>query len=126
MSWTKISHFISVKLWSINAENSIACLEAKANVCCVKFNPESRYHLAFGSAGKIKTIGSVDTVPSICTCIWSFLLLCLSNSFCFFLIDHFVHYYDLRNTKEAVMVFKGHRKAVSYTKFLNTTEIVSA
>lgn len=79
-----------VKLWSINAENSIACLEAKANVCCVKFNPESRYHLAFGSA------------------------------------DHFVHYYDLRNTKEAVMVFKGHRKAVSYTKFLNTTEIVSA
>lgn len=43
-----------------------------------------------------------------------------------FLLDHFVHYYDLRNTKEAVMVFKGHRKAVSYTKFLNTTEIVSA
>ena len=43
---------IAVKLWSTNAENSIACLEAKANVCCVKFNPESRYHLAFGSAGK--------------------------------------------------------------------------
>ena len=29
----------------------MACLEAKANVCCVKFNPESRYHLSFGSAG---------------------------------------------------------------------------
>lgn len=83
-SVTKHSHFISVKLWSINAENSIACLEAKANVCCVKFNPESRYHLAFGSAGKIKMIGSIDTVPSIFTCIWIFLLLCLSNSFCFF------------------------------------------
>lgn len=40
--------------------------------------------------------------------------------------DHCVHYYDLRNTKEAVMVFKGHRKAVSYTKFLNNTEVVSA
>ena len=26
-------------------------IEAKANVCCVKFNPESRFHLAFGSAG---------------------------------------------------------------------------
>ena len=29
----------------------MSTLEAKANVCCVKFNPESRYHLAFGSAG---------------------------------------------------------------------------
>ncbi|KAK3087450.1 hypothetical protein FSP39_006033 [Pinctada imbricata] len=79
-----------VKLWSTNAEHSIACLEAKANVCCVKFNPESRYHLAYGSA------------------------------------DHCVHYYDLRSTRQAVMVFKGHRKAVSYTKFLNTKELVSA
>ena len=32
-------------------EHSVSTLEAKANVCCVKFNPESRYHLAFGSAG---------------------------------------------------------------------------
>ena len=42
----------SVKLWSTDMEHSVACLEAKANVCCVKFNPESRYHLSFGSAGK--------------------------------------------------------------------------
>ena len=35
-------------------EHSVACLEAKANVCCVKFNPESRYHLSFGSAGIYK------------------------------------------------------------------------
>ena len=41
----------SVKLWSTDMEHSVACLEAKANVCCVKFNPESRYHLSFGSAG---------------------------------------------------------------------------
>ncbi|KAK6194814.1 hypothetical protein SNE40_000362 [Patella caerulea] len=79
-----------VKLWSTNADHSIASLEAKANVCCVKFNPQSRYHLAYGSA------------------------------------DHCVHYYDLRNTKQAVTVFRGHRKAVSYVKFLNSTEIVSA
>ena len=41
----------SVKLWSTGTEHSVSCIEAKANVCCVKFNPESRYHLAFGSAG---------------------------------------------------------------------------
>ncbi|KAL4656121.1 E3 ubiquitin-protein ligase RFWD2 isoform X3 [Arapaima gigas] len=80
----------SVKLWSTNLDNSVASIEAKANVCCVKFSPTSRYHLAFGCA------------------------------------DHCVHYYDLRNTKQPIMVFKGHRKAVSYAKFVNGEEIVSA
>lgn len=79
-----------VKLWSTNDERSIATLEAKANVCCVKFNPKSSCHLAFGSA------------------------------------DHDVHYYDLRNMSKALCVFRGHRKAVSYVKFLNTEEIISA
>ncbi|PVD22461.1 hypothetical protein C0Q70_18275 [Pomacea canaliculata] len=80
----------TVKLWSCNVDHSIASLEAKANVCCVKFNPESRFHLAFGSA------------------------------------DHCVHYYDLRQTRQAVGVFRGHKKAVSYVKFLSSEEIVSA
>lgn len=79
-----------VKLYSLNVEHSIATLEAKANVCCVKFNPKSSCNLAFGSA------------------------------------DHCVHYYDLRNMKEALTIFKGHKKAVSYVKFLNSSEIVSA
>lgn len=79
-----------VKLWSVTQDHSVTSLEAKANVCCVKFNPESRFHLALGSA------------------------------------DHCVHYYDLRNTKQPLGVFKGHKKAVSYVKFLNPTELVSA
>ncbi|KAG7227433.1 hypothetical protein INR49_000439 [Caranx melampygus] len=83
-------HEKRLKLWSTNLDNSVASIEAKANVCCVKFSPTSRYHLAFGCA------------------------------------DHCVHYYDLRNTKQPIMVFKGHRKAVSYAKFVNGEEIVSA
>lgn len=79
-----------VKLWSLNVEHSVASLEAKANVCCVKFNPRSSCHLAFGSA------------------------------------DHCVHYYDLRATREPLAMFKGHRKAVSYVKFLGGEELVSA
>ncbi|KAK3851448.1 hypothetical protein Pcinc_041899 [Petrolisthes cinctipes] len=79
-----------VKLWSLDSERSVTSLEAKANVCCVQFNPASRYHLAFGSA------------------------------------DHFVHYYDLRNMKEELRVFRGHRKAVSYVKFVSSEDIVSA
>ena len=79
-----------VKLWSTDIQHSVASLEAKANVCCVKFNPNSCYHLAFGSA------------------------------------DHCVHYYDLRSTKKPLNVFKGHKKAVSYVKFLNKDTLVSA
>ncbi|GFX09025.1 e3 ubiquitin-protein ligase COP1 [Trichonephila clavipes] len=40
--------------------------------------------------------------------------------------DHCVHYYDLRNSSRSVEVFSGHKKAVSYVKFLNGKEIVSA
>ncbi|RXG72315.1 E3 ubiquitin-protein ligase RFWD2 [Armadillidium vulgare] len=79
-----------VKLWHLDKERSVFSLEAKANVCCVQFNPCSRFHLAFGSA------------------------------------DHCVHYYDLRSMKEPLKVFKGHRKAVSYVKFISKDEIVSA
>ncbi|GAB1607033.1 E3 ubiquitin-protein ligase COP1-like [Argonauta hians] len=79
-----------VRLWSVNVDHSTTCLETKANVCCVRFNPGSRFHLAYGSA------------------------------------DHCVHYYDLRNTKQALSVFRGHRKAVSYAKFLNPEDLVSA
>ena len=68
----------------------MTCIEAKANVCSVKFNPSNCYNLAFGSA------------------------------------DHNVHYYDIRNIKTPLKVFKGHKKAVSYVKFLNNDELISA
>lgn len=39
-----------VKLWALNAARSVCTLEARFNVCCVRFNPRSSCHLAFGSA----------------------------------------------------------------------------
>ena len=41
-------------------------------------------------------------------------------------VDHCVHYYDLRNLKEEILRCKGHRKTVSYVKFISDDEIVSA
>lgn len=79
-----------VKLWALNTERSVATLEAKFNVCCVRFNPKSSCHLAFGSA------------------------------------DHCVHYYDLRAPRHPLAVFRDHRKAVSYVKFLDSKTLVSA
>ncbi|KAJ8749217.1 hypothetical protein K2173_018691 [Erythroxylum novogranatense] len=40
--------------------------------------------------------------------------------------DHHIHYYDLRNVSSPVHVFSGHRKAVSYVKFLSNNELASA
>ncbi|KAL8151015.1 hypothetical protein V2J09_020823 [Rumex salicifolius] len=40
--------------------------------------------------------------------------------------DHHIHYYDLRNSSQPVHVFGGHKKAVSYVKFLSTNELASA
>ena len=66
-----------MKLWSTGMEHSVSCIEAKANVCCVKFNPESRYHLAFGSAGKNQTITTFkilkEKLSVIISCVYIFL-----------------------------------------------------
>ena len=41
-------------------------------------------------------------------------------------IDHNIHYYDLRSTAQALYVFKGHRKAVSYVKFPHRDTMLTA
>ncbi|KAG2204422.1 hypothetical protein INT47_005213 [Mucor saturninus] len=40
--------------------------------------------------------------------------------------DHGVSFYDLRFPNEPVKIFEGHKKAVSYVKWLNDEEIISA
>lgn len=40
--------------------------------------------------------------------------------------DHNIHYFDLRNPSSPLSVFRGHRKAVSYVKFLSQNELASA
>ncbi|KAJ8527858.1 hypothetical protein K7X08_015309 [Anisodus acutangulus] len=40
--------------------------------------------------------------------------------------DHHIHYYDLRNTSQPIHIFSGHRKTVSYVKFLSNNELASA
>ena len=65
---------VTVKLWSTNLDNSVASIEAKANVCCVKFSPTSRYHLAFGCAGTCGILTTLynDIPPSVrlCSYLW--------------------------------------------------------
>ncbi|KAL4562992.1 hypothetical protein LXL04_027023 [Taraxacum kok-saghyz] len=79
-----------VKIWCTKQEASALNIDMKANICSVKYNPGSSYHIAVGSA------------------------------------DHHIHYYDLRNISQPLHVFSGHRKAVSYVKFISNTELASA
>ena len=37
-----------------------------------------------------------------------------------------MHYYDIRKADRELQVFSGHKKAVSYVKFLNANTLVSA
>ncbi|KAI8069520.1 WD40-repeat-containing domain protein [Gongronella butleri] len=80
----------TVKIWSINAGQSVHTLEQRGNVCCAKFAPTNNYHLAIGSA------------------------------------DHHVTCYDLRFAKQPFETFSGHDKAVSYVKWLDGNQIISA
>ncbi|KAL9159181.1 hypothetical protein ABFS82_08G117500 [Erythranthe guttata] len=79
-----------VKVWCTNQEASVLNIDMKANICCVKYNPDSSKFVAVGSA------------------------------------DHHIHYYDLRNTCHPLYVFSGHKKTVSYVKFLSSNELASA
>ncbi|KAL4585386.1 hypothetical protein LXL04_010005 [Taraxacum kok-saghyz] len=79
-----------VKIWCTRQEASVLNIDMKANICSVKYNPGSSFHVAVGSA------------------------------------DHHIHYYDLRNITQPLHVFSGHRKAVSYVKFLSNYELASA
>jgi E3 ubiquitin-protein ligase RFWD2 len=40
--------------------------------------------------------------------------------------DHHIHYFDLRSPNLPLHIFKGHRKAVSYVKFISPNELASA
>ncbi|KAI3741015.1 hypothetical protein L1987_58679 [Smallanthus sonchifolius] len=79
-----------VKIWCTNQETSVLNIDMKANICSVKYNPGSSYHVAVGSA------------------------------------DHHIRYYDLRNISQPLHMFSGHRKAVSYVKFISDSELASA
>ena len=103
---------LAVKLWCTSRPHSIYKIDAKANVCSVRFHPVERHYLAYGSAGQ-HTLFSVVIFKKI---------------FFFFPLpaDHAIHYIDLRNPGQQLFELKGHRKAVSYVHFISTTEVISA
>ncbi|KAJ6752061.1 hypothetical protein OIU85_002480 [Salix viminalis] len=89
----------SVKLWSINQAMILL-------------------HLLDGVS-----IGSIETKANVCSVQFP---LDSSRSIAFGSADHRVYHYDLRNLKVPLCTLIGHNKTVSYVKFVDMTNLVSA
>ncbi|KAJ3027263.1 coatomer subunit alpha, partial [Rhizophlyctis rosea] len=98
----------------------------------VDFNTVDPMRIASGGDDTKVKIWSVNQQRSVCT-IESRANVCsvkfnpsVSHHIAFGSADHHVHYYDLRKPSHPLHIFKGHRKAVSYVRFLSGDQIVSA
>ncbi|RDX88261.1 Protein SPA1-RELATED 3, partial [Mucuna pruriens] len=105
----------SVKLWSINQAIPFLHLvdvsfETKrtAVICCMFYGV---------SVGTIKTNANVCCVQ---------FPMDSARFLAFGSADHRIYYYDLRNLKMPLCTLVGHNKTVSYIKFVDTANLVSA
>eukprot|EP00245_Coleochaete_scutata_P005984 TRINITY_DN20054_c0_g1_i1.p1 TRINITY_DN20054_c0_g1~~TRINITY_DN20054_c0_g1_i1.p1 ORF type:complete len:662 (+),score=133.07 TRINITY_DN20054_c0_g1_i1:215-2200(+) len=141
LSWNKYikSHIASsdyegiVTVWDVNTCQSVMEYEEhEKRAWSVDFSRTEPTQLVSGSDdGKVKlwcmrqeaSVVNIDMKANIC-CVK------FNPGFSHFVAvgsaDHHIHYYDLRNTTQPLHVFSGHRKAVSYVKFLSSTELASA
>ena len=98
----------------------------KANVCSVKYNPGSSLYVAVCLFWSLYTNIIATDLPTIVNTLWQILLSLILKCFQVGSADHNIHYYDLRNISQPLHVFNGHKKAVSYVKFLSNNELASA
>ncbi|TPX77794.1 hypothetical protein CcCBS67573_g00921 [Chytriomyces confervae] len=122
-----------VTLWDSTSGRAIQEFEEhEKRVWSVDFNTSDPLLLASGSDDcKVKIWsanqrGSVQTIESkanICSVKWNPVS---DRHIAFGSADHHIHYYDLRNAASPLYILEGHKKAVSYVKFISNNEIVSA
>eukprot|EP00246_Nothoceros_aenigmaticus_P016554 TRINITY_DN7609_c0_g1_i1.p1 TRINITY_DN7609_c0_g1~~TRINITY_DN7609_c0_g1_i1.p1 ORF type:complete len:682 (-),score=135.45 TRINITY_DN7609_c0_g1_i1:325-2370(-) len=141
LSWNKYikSHIASsdyegiVTVWDVNTCQSINEYEEhEKRAWSVDFSRTEPTRLVSGSDdGKVKvwcttqetSVMNIDMKANIC---------CVkynpgsSNFVAVGSADHNIHYYDLRMPHGPLYIFNGHRKAVSYVKFISPNELASA
>ncbi|KAJ3695939.1 hypothetical protein LUZ60_001316 [Juncus effusus] len=141
LSWNKYSkNIISssdyegiVTVWDVNTRQSVMEYEEhEKRAWSVDFSRTEPSMLVSGSDDcKVKiwctkqesSVINIDMKANICSVKYnpgSSMYIAVGSA------DHNIHYYDLRNTSQPVHLFGGHKKAVSYVKFLSTNELASA
>ncbi|KAL2649172.1 hypothetical protein R1flu_017300 [Riccia fluitans] len=122
-----------VTVWDVNTCQSIIEYEEhEKRAWSVDFSKKEPTRLVSGSDdGKVKvwctrqetSVLNIDIKANIC---------CVkynpgsSNYVAVGSADSNIHYFDLRNAHSPLHVFHGHRKAVSYVKFVSPNELASA
>lgn len=122
-----------VSLWDVESQSLMRSYQEHEKRCwSVHFcDMDPRLIASASDDSKVKiwstnseySLLSIDAKSNVCCVVFK-----PQNKFnvLFGTADHSIHYYDLRNPKEPVSLFKGHKKAVSYVKFTNDNEFVSA
>ncbi|XP_057784867.1 E3 ubiquitin-protein ligase COP1-like [Salvia miltiorrhiza] len=141
LSWNKFTknHIASsdyegiVTVWDVGTQQSIMEYEEhEKRAWSVDFSPTEPSMLVSGSDDcKVKiwctrqegSVINIDMKTNICCVKYnpeSSKYVAVGSA------DHHIHYYDLRNPCHPLCVFSGHKKAVSYVKFLSSNELASA
>ncbi|XP_076041505.1 E3 ubiquitin-protein ligase COP1-like isoform X1 [Oratosquilla oratoria] len=123
----------TVTVWDAMTKEKLNVFQEHEKRCwSVDFNKVDTRVLASGSDDARVKVWSIDSEHSVASIEAKAHVCCVQFSptnryhLAFGSADHCVHYYDLRNMREPLWVFRGHRKAVSYVKFISSDEIVSA
>ncbi|KAI9342934.1 WD40-repeat-containing domain protein [Obelidium mucronatum] len=122
-----------VTLWDSNTGVAINEFEEhEKRTWSVDFNLVDPVLLASGSDDtKVKiwsttqkaAVQTIESKANICSVKWN---PSSNHQLAFGSADHNIHYYDLRKASEPLHLLTGHKKAVSYVKFLSKNELVSA
>ncbi|KAJ2784206.1 hypothetical protein H4R18_001261 [Coemansia javaensis] len=123
----------TVSLWDVGVGTPTMSLgEHEKRAWSLDFSHADPTRLCSGSDdGKVK-IWSTNRRASVMTIEGKANVCCVrfnplhGNILSFGSADHNVHCFDLRSPKQPLCVLRGHRKAVSYTRFLTPDEVISA
>eukprot|EP00301_Raphidiophrys_heterophryoidea_P005037 c12151_g1_i1.p1 GENE.c12151_g1_i1~~c12151_g1_i1.p1 ORF type:complete len:607 (+),score=162.88 c12151_g1_i1:273-2093(+) len=122
-----------VWLWDVFSGSVVSQRdEHDRRIWSVDFSKADPTRLASGSDdGRVK-IWATNQEHSVITLLAKANVCCVqfhprdANQIMFGCADHQIQWFDLRNIRTPLFVLKGHKKAVSYVKFLGGDEIVSA
>ncbi|KAK6934259.1 WD40 repeat [Dillenia turbinata] len=114
-----------VQVWDVTRRQVFMEMrEHDRRVWSIDFSLADPTMLASGSDdGSDTSVGTIRTKANIC---------CVqfpadsSRSLAFGSADHKIYYYDLRSSKMPLCTLVGHNKTVSYVKFVDSTNLVSA
>uniref|UniRef100_A0A2N9ER89 RING-type domain-containing protein n=1 Tax=Fagus sylvatica TaxID=28930 RepID=A0A2N9ER89_FAGSY len=136
----KVFEFSSVVNEPADVHFPIVEMATRSKLSCLSWNKYTKNHIASSDYDGIVTVWDVTTRQSVMEYeehekrAWSVdfsrtepsMLVSGSDDCKVGSADHHIHYYDLRNISQPLHVFGGHRKAVSYVKFLSSNELASA